>query len=120
MINLKRVYEGYTKEDGFRVLVDRLWPRGLSKEKAHVDLWIKETAPSDKLRKWFSHEPARWPEFKKEYFKELAVTKENLKPIMKAGKKNNVTLLYAAKDGHFNNAVALKEYIMSALRRKNA
>ncbi len=97
MVKVKRVYTKADKDDGLRILVDRLWPRGLSKEKAKIDLWFKEIAPSDKLRKWFAHKPERWPEFKHLYFCELAMLKDSLEPIIRRANKTDVTLLYGAK-----------------------
>jgi uncharacterized protein YeaO (DUF488 family) len=109
MIRIKRIYEQAAEEDGFRILVDRLWPRGLSKEKAQVDLWLKEVAPSGELRKWFSHDPAKWAEFKEKYEKELAAKQELLKEIRRIEEeKGTVTLLYSARDVEHNNAVALQ------------
>ncbi len=111
MMTAKRVYEESAKGDGYRILVDRLWPRGLSKDRAQIDLWLKEVAPSDALRKWFGHDRARWPEFKRRYFKELADKKEVVETIVKKASKETVTLLYGAKDEDCNNAVALQEFI---------
>lgn len=109
-VQIKRVYDKPLKEDGFRVLVDRLWPRGLSKEKARVDLWVKEIAPSDSLRKWFAHDPDKWDKFRTRYFSELDKKKELFSMI--AGPPDQpVTLLYGAKEEKFNNAVALREYL---------
>lgn len=111
-MKIKRVYEKFDKDDGYRILVDRLWPRGVSKEKAKIDLWLKEVAPSNELRKWFSHDPFKWLDFKKKYFKELDSEKGavvNLKKIV-VGKKD-VTLLFSAKDVKHNNAVALFDYL---------
>lgn len=110
MIKVKRIYEQPAKDDGFRVLVDRLWPRGMSKEKARIDLWLKDIAPRDNLRKWFAHDPEKWAIFKQKYFNELSSKKTVIGEIMKRA-KNGVTLLYAAKDDQYNNAQALKEYI---------
>ncbi len=107
----KRVYEEPDKGDGFRILVDRLWPRGLSKDRARIDLWLKEVAPSGALRQWFGHDRARWAEFKRRYFKELADKKEAIKPILEKASKGAVTLLYGAKDEACNNAAALQEFI---------
>ena len=99
-------------QDGFRVLVDRLWPRGLSKEAAKIDLWAKETAPSDRLRKWFSHDPKKWAEFKKRYASELAGKEETLEALRLLEKeKGRVTLVYGAKDEKHNNAVVLQEFL---------
>jgi uncharacterized protein YeaO (DUF488 family) len=111
MMRTKRVYEEPDKGDGFRILVDRLWPRGLSKDRAQIDLWLKEVAPSDALRKWFGHDRARWAEFKRRYFNELADKKEGIEPIVEKASKGTVTLLYGAKDEGCNNAVALKEFL---------
>jgi uncharacterized protein YeaO (DUF488 family) len=111
MIHLKRVYSDPDKSDGFRILVDRLWPRGLTKEKAKVDLWLKDIAPSDQLRKWYSHDPGKWDEFKKRYFVELASKEELTGLILEKERKGIVTLLYGKKDEKFNNALALMEYL---------
>ena len=109
MIRIKRIYEQAAEEDGFRILVDRLWPRGLSKEKAKVDLWLKEVAPSSELRKWFSHDPTKWAEFKEKYEKELVAKQPLLKEIRRMeNEKGTVTLLYSARDVEHNNAVALQ------------
>ncbi len=111
---IKRIYEDY--EDGYRILIDRLWPRGISKERARVDLWLKEIAPSDNLRKWFSHDPKKWQGFKSRYADELKDKRallQELKSLEK--KKKSITLLYSAKDNIHNNAVALKE-IMETVR----
>ena len=111
-IFLKRVYEDRGPRDGTRVLVDRLWPRGIRKDKAGIDLWLKEIAPSEELRKWFGHDPDKWEEFQKRYFRELdtKVTEEvgTLEEILKKGR---ATLVFAAKNERFNNAVALKNYL---------
>lgn len=108
MIYLKRVYESYSKEDGYRVLVDRLWPRGISKEKAHVDVWMKEIGPSNELRKWFGHDPKKWEAFEKKYKEELKEKKELLNELKELIKKHHtVTLLYGAKDTEHNQAVVL-------------
>jgi uncharacterized protein YeaO (DUF488 family) len=108
MIKTKRVYYPAVKEDGFRILVDRLWPRGLTKEKARINLWLKEIAPSDDLRKWFAHDPKKWDEFKRKYEIELDSKRDLLSKIKQIEKeKGTVTLLYSAKDEEHNNAVAL-------------
>lgn len=109
-INIKRVYEKPDKEDGYRILVDRLWPRGLTKEKANVDLWLKEIAPSTGLRKWFGHEPAKWNDFKKKYVAELNENKESVSVLKEKMKKGTVTLLYGAKDREHNEALVLLHY----------
>lgn len=111
MLKVKRVYDKPERGDGYRILVDRLWPRGLTKEKAKADLWLKDIAPSDALRKWFQHEPEKWLEFKKRYFRELAGKKELVEAIGKKAGETTVTLIYGAKEERFNNAVAVKEYI---------
>lgn len=110
-IQIKRAYEKPAKEDGFRVLVDRLWPRGLKKEDAKIDLWLREAGPSTELRKWFSHDPAKWDEFKKCYYEELSAKDDILEPIKKEAKKQTVTLVYGSKEERYNNAVALKELL---------
>jgi len=111
MIKIERVYDESGKKAGCRVLVDRLWPRGVTREKAKIDLWLKEIAPSDKLRKWFAHDPVKYDEFKRRYFKELKEKKQLLSEIKKLAKKNDVTLLYGSKEEKYNNAAALEEYL---------
>ena len=111
MFVTKRVYEKADKNDGIRVLVDRLWPRGLKKEEAGIDYWMKEIAPSDTLRKWFAHKEERWQEFKNRYMKELKEKNELLKQLIDLGKKKKVTLLYAAKKEEINNAQVLLEVL---------
>lgn len=114
-LQLKRAYEKPSKEDGLRILVDRLWPRGLTKDKAFIDVWLKEIAPSTELRKWFDHDPEKWTEFKKRYKEELKNNKEQV-AILKSHLKNGpVTLIYAAKDETHNDAVVLKELILKAI-----
>ena len=110
-IKVKRIYEQPSEDDGFRILVDRLWPRGISKDKANVDLWLKDIAPSTELRKWFDHKEERWDKFKKRYFGELEKKTALLDTIIGKVRKGSVTLLYSAKNDTFNNAVALVEYI---------
>jgi len=116
MLKVKRVYEVPAKEDGFRVLVDRLWPRGLTKEKAKVDLWLKEISPTDALRKWYQHDPEKWLEFKRRYFSELKDKKEFLDLIESKAKKGTVTLLFGSKEERINNAQALKEYFQKKMK----
>jgi uncharacterized protein YeaO (DUF488 family) len=112
MIKIKRVYDPPSKEDGYRILVDRLWPRGLTKEKAKIDLWLREIAPGDELRKWFSHDPKKWEEFRNRYKKELANKQELLLKIMQLEKERGViTLLYSTKEIEHNNAVALQGFL---------
>jgi len=117
VIRLKRVYDDASLDDGMRVLVDRLWPRGLSREAAKVDLWLKGLAPSDELRHWFNHDRERWPEFRERYRAELAENSEDLETLRRlvAG-KTPVTLLFAAKDSEHNNAVVLKERLSTPRR----
>ncbi len=108
MIKIKRVYEKPAKEDGWRVLVDRLWPRGMKKEAAHVDVWMKDVAPSDALRKWFGHEPEKWTGFQKRYQSELAKKKELVAELKEMAKEHGtLTLLFGAKDEEHNQAVVL-------------
>jgi len=112
MIKLKRIYEKPEKSDGFRILVDRLWPRGVSKEKAALDLWLKDIAPSNALRKWFGHDPKKWLAFQRKYKAEILANRElfsQLKQITK--KEKNITLLYAAKDEQHNEAVVIKNLL---------
>jgi len=111
-IKLKRVYEKAEKSDGFRILIDRLWPRGISKEKAQIDLWLKDIAPSSELRKWFGHDLAKWNEFQKRYKKELESKKKSVESLKKIIKKEKVvTLLFSALDEKHNNAVALTKIL---------
>ncbi len=112
-IKIKRVYEKPGKEDGKRILVDRLWPRGLTKEKAGIDLWLKEIAPSTELRKWFGHDPEKWKEFKKRYSDELNKNEEQVSLLKEQLKKGSVTLVYGAKDKEYNEAIVLKELFSS-------
>ncbi|GIX43581.1 MAG: hypothetical protein KatS3mg129_3314 [Leptospiraceae bacterium] len=112
MIKIKRIYEEPEKEDGFRILIDRLWPRGVKKEYASIDLWLKEIAPSDELRKWFSHKKERWKEFKIRYKEELKQKYALIEKIKELEKKHKtITLLFSAKDMEHNNAVVLMEFI---------
>jgi uncharacterized protein YeaO (DUF488 family) len=111
MIAIKRVYEKPIAKDGFRVLVDRLWPRGLTKERAAVDWWAKDLAPSVELRTWFDHDPAKWRQFKIRYLRELLERKEALQALKRKRKGRTVTLLFGARDREHNEAVALKELL---------
>lgn len=111
MIKTKRIYEPWTRDDGYRVLVDRIWPRGMTKEKARFKEWLKDVAPSTELRKWFGHDPRKRAEFKKRYFKELKARKDLTAHLKSLAKKGTVTLLYSAKDEEMNNAVALKAFL---------
>ena len=111
MIKLKRVYEKATDDDGFRILVERLWPRGIAKDKAHIDLWLKEISPSPELRKWYSHDIAKWKEFQRRYREELKKNNSvnSLKKIL--SEQINVTFVYAARDEMHNSALVLKEFL---------
>lgn len=112
MIRTKRAYDLPSRDDGYRVLVDRLWPRGLSKSDAEIDAWPKEIAPSHELRRWFGHRPERWDEFKSKYFKELAKKEKIVQEILAKEKSiGTLTLLFSSKELQYNNAVALKEYL---------
>ncbi len=112
MILLKRIYEKAEKNDGYRILVDRLWPRGVSRENAKIDLWLKEVAPSDSLRKWFNHDVDKWSEFKKKYREELKKNNSFFEELQAYQKKHKViTLLYGAKDTSHNQAIILQELL---------
>jgi uncharacterized protein YeaO (DUF488 family) len=112
MIKIERIYSNPRgNNSSFRILVDRLWPRGLSKDKVKVDLWQKDIAPSNSLRKWFLHDVKKWDEFKRRYFEELEKNSESVNKILDKVKEGSITLLYGAKEEKFNNAVALKEYL---------
>jgi uncharacterized protein YeaO (DUF488 family) len=119
-IQLKRVYEPPSKEDGIRILVDRLWPRGLTKKKAAVDLWLKDIAPTTELRKWFGHDPARWKEFQVRYRKELRADKEAVNLLKQKSKEGTVTLVYGAKDQEHNEALVLQQMLDRGHRGKTA
>ena len=111
MIKLKRAYEAASKDDGLRVLVERLWPRGVSKQKAQIDLWLKALAPSTELRQWYGHDPARWPQFCKRYRAELKGQGDMLALLKYVTQEKTVTFIYAASDEERNSAVALKELL---------
>jgi uncharacterized protein YeaO (DUF488 family) len=118
-IKIQRIYGServHQEKEGFWIFVDRLWARGIKKEEAGIDLWLKDIAPSDLLRKWFGHDPSRWDEFKERYFKELEGKKESVELILQELRSgNSVLLLYGAKDEQFNNAVALRDYLLAKL-----
>jgi uncharacterized protein YeaO (DUF488 family) len=111
MIQTKRIYEDASPDDGYRVLVDRLWPRGVSKERAALDEWARELAPSDELRRWFNHQPERYPEFRKRYREELQTQSAKLQDLRERAKQENVTLLYGARDREHNEARVLAEVL---------
>ena len=119
-IRIERIYNNPKGDNSFRILVDRLWPRGLSKEKVRIDLWQKEIAPSNSLRKWFGHDEEKWDEFKSKYFKELDKKGDSdiVDRIIKLAKEeeNSITLLYGTKEERFNNAVALKDYLEEKIK----
>jgi uncharacterized protein YeaO (DUF488 family) len=117
-IALKRVYEPPTPQDGLRVLVERLWPRGLTKDEAEVDLWLKDIAPSADLRKWFGHDPAKWKQFQRRYTAELEENKELVKELRQKSQNGKVTLVYAARDEEHNGALALKQFLSGRTVKK--
>jgi uncharacterized protein YeaO (DUF488 family) len=115
VIRVKRVYEPPSAEDGRRYLVERLWPRGLRKDALPLDGWLREVAPSDALRRWFGHDPARWEEFRRRYAAELDARPDTWRPLLEAARQGPVTLLFSARDTEHNNAVALKAYLEAKL-----
>ncbi len=117
MITIRRVYDEPAVGEGVRFLVDRLWPRGIKKEALGIEGWLKEAAPSNELRQWYHHEPARWEEFKRRYDAELDARPEAWQPLLEAARRGDVTLLYSAKERDRNNATALKEYLEARLKR---
>ena len=116
-IKLKRVYDGATKSDGFRVLVDRVWPRGVTKQRAHLDLWLKSVAPSTALRKWFDHDPRKWSSFKKRYFAELDKVPPGIYQLLEQASDRVVTLVFSARDPRHNQAEALRQYLEARLTK---
>lgn len=118
-LSIKRIYEPPAQQDGYRVLIDRLWPRGISKEKARIDLWLREIAPSTELRQWFDHDPAKWQSFCARYRLELDGKPELLASLKQQARQGRVTLLYSAQDEQFNQAVALREFLGKAAARKS-
>ncbi len=117
IIKIKRAYEPSAKSDGFRILVDRLWPRGVKKQTANIDLWFKDAAPSPELRKWYDHDPEKWSEFKKNYTKELN-QKKDLLPTLLECKSKTITLIFAAKNVEYSHALILQKYIQKKLTVK--
>ncbi|MER3452429.1 MAG: DUF488 domain-containing protein [Acidimicrobiia bacterium] len=117
VIRTKRAYDPPAGDDGMRVLVDRIWPRGLKKENLQLDRWAKELAPSDGLRRWFGHDPGKWTEFQRRYFAELEHRPEAWRPLLQACRNRTVTLLFGARDNQHNNAVALKAFLEEKLGR---
>lgn len=120
MIKIKRAFDPPTPDDGVRYLVDRIWPRGIKKEELRADEWLKEAAPSTALRKWFGHDPGKWPEFQERYESELDQKPSAWLPILETARQGQVTLLYAARDREHNNAVVLKGYIERKLAEQRA
>jgi uncharacterized protein YeaO (DUF488 family) len=118
MITLKRAYDPILRSDGTRLLVERLWPRGLTKAKLQVDAWLKEAGPSTELRKWFGHDPEKWDAFRTRYARELDSRPESWQPIVSAARRGTVTLVYSSHDAEHNNAVALQEYLRAQVRRR--
>ena len=117
MIGLKRAYEPSSRTDGVRLLVERLWPRGIAKSGLALDEWLKDVGPTTALRKWFGHDPDKWDEFRRRYFRELDSRPDAWKPILSAARRGTVTLVYSSHDTEHNNAVALQEYLRAKARR---
>jgi uncharacterized protein YeaO (DUF488 family) len=115
-IKIKRAYDSPSDDDGYRILVDRLWPRGISKAKAQLDFWPKELAPSNELRRWYGHDPEKWSEFKSRYFAELDDNQEFVNQLLEYIDRGTVTFIYSSKEQRLNNAVALKEYVESSIQ----
>lgn len=115
-VKLKRAYEAAEPADGIRILVDRLWPRGVSKDEAAVDQWVKDVAPSTELRKWFGHDPARWDEFRKRYVAELEQHPDQLKELRGLARRSPITLVYSAHDETHNDAVVLRDFILGRVK----
>jgi uncharacterized protein YeaO (DUF488 family) len=111
MIHLKRAYDPAEPSDGARFLIERLWPRGIKKTSLPIEAWLKEAGPSTELRKWFSHDPAKWDEFRQRYFEELRANPDAWKPILQAARHGTVTLIYSSHDTEHNNAVALQNFL---------
>lgn len=120
MIRIKRTYDPRARGDGRRILVERLWPRGMKKEDLHADAWMKEVAPSTELRQWFGHEVERWDEFQQRYKKELSANQDAWTPILDASTRGTVTLLYSAHDVEHNGALVLRDYLAKRQRRRPA
>lgn len=119
MITVKRAYDPASPGDGVRYLVDRLWPRGVKKESLKIEAWLKDAAPSDALRRWFGHDPERWPEFRRRYAAELEAHPESWQPLLAAARRGAVTLVYGARDTEHNDAVALKGFVERRLKRSS-
>lgn len=119
MLRLKRAYDPPAADDGKRILVERLWPRGVTKARASIDDWMKDLAPSPQLRKWFNHDPARWKQFEHRYWKELKSRTEQVDRLRKAARRGRVTLIYAARDEQHNGALALKTFVERGSGKKS-
>jgi uncharacterized protein YeaO (DUF488 family) len=119
MIKLKRVYEPAASSDGSRVLVERLWPRGVRKANLKIDAWLKEIGPSNDLRRWFAHDPKKWDVFRERYFAELDSKRKVWKGLVQAARRGPITLIYSSRDPEHNNAVALKDYLQTKMKRSN-
>lgn len=117
-IRTKKIHDGPSPQDGRRILVERLWPRGVSKTAAALDSWAKEIAPSPELRKWYGHEPDRWPEFKRRYREELAAREDALEPLLEAAREGRVTLLFSTREEERNSASVLREWMLERLERE--
>lgn len=115
VIRLKRAYEEADGDDGARLLVERLWPRGVKKEALRIERWVKDVAPSTELRKWFGHDPEKWAEFRRRYFAELRKSPEAWEPMVEEARRGTVTLVYSSHDEEHNNAVALREFLLERL-----
>ncbi len=120
MIRVKRVYEAPAMSDGPRFLVDHLWPRGLKKQAVKVEGWLKMVSPSNPLRRWFGHDPAKWEEFQHRYFAELDEKPDSWRPLLEAARQGDITLVFSAREAEYNNAVALKNYLQKRLSAKAA
>jgi uncharacterized protein YeaO (DUF488 family) len=120
MITLKRAYDSVSPTDGRRFLVERLWPRGVSKARLQIDAWLKEIAPSTELRKWFGHDKGKWSEFRRRYFRELDSRPEAWQPVVLAAQQGRVTLVYSSHDTEHNNAVALQQYLRAKPRPRTS
>lgn len=119
MLQLKRAYEPPSPADGYRVLVDRLWPRGVSKDEAAIDEWMKELAPSTELRQWFAHDPAKWPEFRRRFKEELRERDDLLRRLTSMAARGRVTLVFGARDEAHNDAVVLASVVRARMRRRH-
>jgi uncharacterized protein YeaO (DUF488 family) len=119
MVKLKRAYEPSARSDGTRVLVERLWPRGLTKSALHVDAWLRDVGPSTGLRQWFRHDPRKWGTFRARYFRELDAKPDTWRPIVDAARRHTVTLVFSSHDTEHNNAVALRDYVNAKMGRRH-